>query len=88
VLQGEVHSPKTVKRRVKGVRERLRDKSFKEDYTMRLYEFTNPTNYLLAEADAANLLNQSKNIKAADTTKIADRHLRKKPDTKKPTDTL
>jgi len=50
---------------------------------MRLYEFTNPTRYLQPEAHAANLRNQSKNAKTADTTDIADRYLKKKPSTKK-----
>jgi len=53
---------------------------------MRLYEFTNPSEYLLPETDAADLLKQSN--KTADTTDIANRHLRKKPETKKLTDTL
>jgi len=50
---------------------------------MRLYEFTNPNHYLLPETDAEDLSN---NIKTTDKTDIADRHLKKKPEIKKPTD--
>jgi len=55
---------------------------------MRLYEFTNPSHYLLPEAHAADLVKQSKNITADDTTNITNRHLRKKLETKKPTNTI
>jgi hypothetical protein len=53
---------------------------------MRLYEFTNPSNYILPETDATDLVKQSKDIKTSDTTDIADRRLRKKPETKNPKD--
>jgi hypothetical protein len=51
---------------------------------MRLYEFTNPTKYLPPGTDAADLLKQSKNIETADAADIADPHLKKRPETKKP----
>jgi hypothetical protein len=47
---------------------------------MRLYEFTNSTKYLLPKANAADLVKPSN--KTADTTDIADRHLKKKPSIK------
>ena len=49
---------------------------------MRLYEFTNPTKYLLPEIDAADLLKQSENFLIDDTTDDAKRHLKKKPESK------
>ena len=55
---------------------------------MRLYEFTNPSQYLQPEPDASDLVKKSKIIKTADTTDVADRHLGRKSETKKPTDTL
>ena len=55
---------------------------------MRLHEFTDPTKYLLPPSDAADLLKQSKNIATAASTNIADRQVRKKPETEKSTDTL
>ena len=54
---------------------------------MRLYEFTNPSHYLLLEARTANLVTQGKNIKTADTTG-ANRHLSKIPEIKKPANRL
>jgi hypothetical protein len=51
---------------------------------MRLYEFTDPSEYLLPETDAADLLKQSKNIETVDTTDNANPHLKKRPETKKP----
>jgi hypothetical protein len=55
---------------------------------MRLYEFTDPTKYLFPETDAADLAKQRNNRKAADNIACANGHLRKKPDTKEPTETL
>jgi hypothetical protein len=55
---------------------------------MRLYEFTDPTKYLLHETDAADLVKQGKNIETADAGDEAARLLRKKSETKKLTDTL
>jgi hypothetical protein len=88
VLQGEVHSPKTVKRRVKVVRERLRDKSLKEDHIMRLYEFTDPSEYLLPATDAVDLLKQTKNVWNDDIPDDASHHLGKGAETRNPTDKL
>jgi hypothetical protein len=51
---------------------------------MRLYEFTNPTKYLLPEADTADLVEQSKNITTADAGGDAVRRLKKKTVTDKP----
>jgi hypothetical protein len=51
---------------------------------MRLYEFTDPTKYLLPETDAADLVKQSKNIEAVDTTGNANPRSKKRPETKKP----
>jgi hypothetical protein len=55
---------------------------------MRLYEFTNPSEYLLPETWAADFAKQTENILVDDTSDIADRHLRKKLETKKPTNTI
>jgi hypothetical protein len=54
---------------------------------MRLYEFTDPTKYLQPEAHTSDLVTQHDDSKAADTTDIANRHLRTQRDTKEPTDT-
>jgi hypothetical protein len=50
---------------------------------MRLFEFTNPSQYLLPETDAADLSNNMKKADAADPV----HRLSKKTDGKKPTDT-
>jgi len=55
---------------------------------MRLYEFTNPSHYLLPEAHAADLLKQAENIKTADTTAEVVGRLRKKSETKMSTKML
>jgi len=55
---------------------------------MRLYEFTKPSHYLLPAAHTANVLKKGKTIRGTDTTDIADPHLKKKSETKKPTHTL
>jgi hypothetical protein len=57
------------------------DKSLKEDYIMRLYEFTDPTKYLQPETDVADLLKKTK-------TADPDCHLRKKLETEKPAETV
>jgi hypothetical protein len=54
---------------------------------MHLYEFADPTKYILPETDPADPVKQSKNINTADKSDV-DLHLRKKPETKKPMDTL
>ena len=51
---------------------------------MRLYEFTNPSEYLLPETDAADLVEQSKNVQTVDTTDNANPRSKKRPETKKP----
>jgi hypothetical protein len=55
---------------------------------MRLYEFTDPTKYLTPETDSADVLGQGKAIKEDDSSDIANRRLRKNPETKKLSDTL
>jgi hypothetical protein len=45
---------------------------------MRLYEFTDPTKYLLPEPKAADFVKQSKNITTADAPEMPDRHSRKR----------
>jgi hypothetical protein len=55
---------------------------------MRLHEFTNPTKYLLAEADAADPVKQTKSIETDDSADTANCLLNKKPETKKPSDIL
>jgi hypothetical protein len=55
---------------------------------MRLYEFTEPTKYILPETDATDLVKRNDDSKAADTTNIAERHLREKPSTKRLSDRL
>jgi hypothetical protein len=55
---------------------------------MRLYEFADPTKYFLPETDAADVLKQTENVWTSDKTVIADRNLRRKPSTKRLSDTL
>ena len=55
---------------------------------MRLYEFTDPRQYLLPETDAADLVKQGENIRTVDTTDTAERRQTKKLGIRKPTDTL
>jgi hypothetical protein len=55
---------------------------------MRLYEFTNPSQYLLPETDTADLVNQSKKIKTGNTGDDIVRPLRQKTENEKTTDTL
>jgi hypothetical protein len=64
------------------------DKSFKEDYIMRIYEFTNPSHYLLPETNATDVLKKMRDIKTTNATDDASHHLKKKPATKKPSDAL
>jgi hypothetical protein len=64
------------------------DKSYKEDHTMRLYEFADPTKYFSPDIDTANLVKHSKNIRTADAADDALRCLRKRPETNKPKNTL
>jgi hypothetical protein len=55
---------------------------------MRLYEFTDPTKYLLPESDAIDLLKIIGNLKTSDTADDAVRRLRKRPEAQKPSNTL
>jgi hypothetical protein len=65
-----------------------RDKSYYEDYIMRLYEFTDPTKYLPSEPDAADLLKQTKNLGNDDPTDNTNLHLWRRTENKKTTDTI
>jgi hypothetical protein len=64
------------------------DKSHKEDYIMRLYEFADPTKYLLAEIDAAELLKLPETVRSDDKPDDSARRSRKKAEAEKLTDTL
>jgi hypothetical protein len=55
---------------------------------MRLYEFTNPTKYLLPETNAADLHKPHEKARSDDTTDIANRHLKKKSSSERLSDTL
>jgi hypothetical protein len=55
---------------------------------MRLYEFTDPTKYLLLETNVTDTLKQSKNTRTADAADDASHHLKKKPSTKTLSDRL
>jgi hypothetical protein len=60
------------------------NKSSKEDHLMRLYEFTDPSHYLLPETDAAKLLKLPKTVRSDDKADVAAR----RPKTRKPMKTM
>jgi hypothetical protein len=55
---------------------------------MRLYEFTDPTKYLLPEIGAAELLMLPETVLVEDTADDAVRRLRKRPEAQKPSNRL
>lgn len=55
---------------------------------MRLYEFADPTKYLLPETDAEDLAEQTGFTRTTDKTEVVAPQLRKKPEANKHANTL